>query len=128
MVKLAYLCAMQIWLFFHFAIELVFGILFLVSPSSIPLSFFQDLSPAGLYVARMYGFCAIAMAVLGFQAWRAYPDRQALLVSLPTLAVFHIGIAIAQIINPMNSSEPYMAGVMHSVLGFAFGVYYFKER
>jgi|GEM_PF-2792244 len=119
---------LQILLLLHCLLELVFGLLFLFSPNSIPLSLFQNLPTVGQYLARMYAFAALAMAVLGFQAWWHYPDRQVLLVSLLTLAVFHTGIAFSQIFNPMNSSAPYLAGVFHSLFAFAFWIYYFMEK
>jgi hypothetical protein len=115
-------------LLLHTGIELTFGLLFLISPESIPVRFFHNLPPAGLHIACMYGYAALAMAVLGFQTWWHYPDRKVLLVALPALATFHTGIALAQISNPMNSSEPYLAGVFHSMLGFAFLMYYLRER
>lgn len=116
------------FLIFHVAIEAIFGILFLISPASIPVSFFHNLPTAGLYVARMYGYAALAMAFLGFQVWWNYPERKVLLATLPTLAIFHGGIALSQIFNPMNSSEPYLAGVMHSAFSFVFLMFYFRER
>ena len=118
---------LQILLVLHFFLELIFGILFLFAPERIPVSFFQNLPAPAQHLARMYAFAALAMAVLGFQAWWHYPERHALLVSLLTLAVFHTGIALSQIFNPMNSSEPYLAGVFHSLFAFGFWVYYFKE-
>jgi uncharacterized membrane protein len=119
---------MKYFLIAHVALELVFGVVFLTFPQVIPVGFFQNLPTQGLHIARMYAYSAIAMGILGFLTWQNRTEKKVLLVALPTLAVFHTGISLAQIFNPMNSSEPYAAGVLHSILGFVFFVYYLKER
>jgi hypothetical protein len=119
---------MKYFLIANSVLELGFGIVFLIAPQIIPISFFQNLPAHGLHIARMYAYSAIAMGILGFLAWQNCAEKSVLLVVLPALAVFHVGISLAQIFNPMNSSEPYMAGVLHGILGFAFVVFYLKER
>jgi hypothetical protein len=119
---------MKILLILNILIEGIFGVLFIFAPQFIPITIFNAPPDSLLYMARMYGFAALAIALLSWLVLNQFHIQEVLVTGLLILAVFHTGICIAQFLHSIDVSETAGAGVMHAVLAVGFWLGYFSER
>lgn len=75
-------------------------------------------------LTKMYGVAALIMALISLVAWYSREHRVMVLSSLGLLALFHIGIAITQVIyNP----DP-RASLLHFLLALVLSAVYVQRR
>jgi hypothetical protein len=118
---------MKILLLLNLLVEGVFGLLFVFGLESIPVSFFAQPAASTLYIGRMYGFAAIAIAYLSFELLLKYHEQALLETGLLFLALFHSGICAAQFYTFVDLSETMSAGILHAVLALGFWIGYIRE-
>jgi hypothetical protein len=78
------------------------GLLFVLFPFVI----FDPMSEAAKGLARVLGFAIVSMGFLSLIMSRMMNNKQAVLLGLFTLATFHAGFTITQVVNSLQHLVP----------------------
>ncbi len=117
---------MKAILYVHVLLELGAGLTFVLAPQAFPG--LENTQGQALHFLKAYGYAAIGMGALGIMALLRYYQEGTLPVALFTLAVFHTGIAIAQIHAPLIPAMQIEPLILHGTLGLVCWFYYWQEK
>ena len=88
-----------------------------------PETFFPEPDPALFNLAKSFGVGASAITILSLILIRFRKSREAVMMGCTVLAFYHTGIAVLQVINPMQGMPAWVAPTFHGLLVAGF-VYY----
>ncbi|MEM6342805.1 MAG: hypothetical protein AAF927_02960 [Bacteroidota bacterium] len=121
---------MKILLAINTLFELVVGLILLFAPRLLlgEPSGSLDSWELTLSIGRSFAFAALAMAALSGLMMRAKLTREIKIVGFGTLAVFHLGLTIAQTLNVLEGLSPIPVVIAHAVLFLAFAALFIFNR
>ncbi|MFK7921426.1 MAG: hypothetical protein AB8H47_05690 [Bacteroidia bacterium] len=121
---------MKILLAINTIFELVVGLIILFLPHLLlgESTGSIDSGELTLSVGRSYGFAAIAIAALSALMMSRKLTSELKFVGFGALAIFHLGLTIAQTINVLEGLSPIPLVVSHAVLFLVFTALFLFSR
>ncbi len=85
-----------------------------------PLLLWAAADGLGVSIGRAFGCALLAAALLSALALRSLNNRDAILITLATLAFMHVALALAELSAFLGGFAPLPIAVVHALFGLAF--------